>query len=41
MTNTPKLVTNFETLNNINFDSDHRILRATFRLCILKRTERI
>lgn len=38
MTNTPKLVTNFEILNNINFSSDHRFLRATVRLRVPKKS---
>lgn len=36
MTDTPKLATNFEILNNINFTFNHRMLRATVRSCAPK-----
>lgn len=38
MTNSPRLITNFEVLTHITFASDHKLLRATFVLKEVKKS---
>ena len=40
MSNTPKLVTNYEVLNLLKFPSDHRLLRATLQLNVPKKSRK-